>query len=261
MTSTTGSIRLVRNEEVDREIFALDREPISMRTYISLVIESLNKKRDIVFALVIPAETADEISGNDDISVETVRRGIVYLAECINMHRFTVSYSNPNIISVSRKNVADPIMKSHIKNIYYYTLRWSILSVQMDLKNKNIFKTLSRVLDDSPNAVQEFVQENPSALTSEWIGTEDDYLNNSVFHTYLEQSKILGDVFDPKKVSEGERKKEEKIFKIVICVFLCFIGVSFVGHILIQEMSVYSVSKHVFLSSFCGVLLFLNSRI
>lgn len=259
MTGATGSIRLVRREGIDRELDILDRDPISMRTYLSLAVESLNKKRDVVLALVIPAESAKDVSYEDDISVEITKRGVVYLAECINMHRFTVSYSNPNIICVSKKNVTDPTMKCHIKNIYYYALTCSSLSVEIGCKNKDMFNTLSRVLDDSPEAVDEFARENPLILSSEWIGTENDYLNNSVFHVYVEQNKILGPVFDAKKASEEEGRKQQILFRIVIYVFLSCVCFSFIIHVLIKGISIYMLLRHVFLFSLCIVLLVLNT--
>ncbi|KAI5189161.1 hypothetical protein NEMIN01_0327 [Nematocida minor] len=259
MTDANGSIRLIRRGKVDREIEILDREPISMRTYLSLVIESLNKKRDFVLGLVIPAESADDVSHDDNISTEVVGKGMVYLAECINMHRFIVSHNNPNVISVCKKNVVDPNMKCHIKSIYYYALKYLELSELMNSKDKELFKTLSRVLEDSPEAVSELAHSNPVILSSEWIGTENDYHTNSIFHMYLEQNKILGYVFDAKKLCEREIRKEQIIFKSVIGFFLVFVALSFIVHFFTKGVTMLTVLVHIFTAATCILLLFVNA--
>ncbi|EIJ87469.1 hypothetical protein NEPAR06_0055 [Nematocida parisii] len=261
MSIATGCISLIRDGYVDKQVDLLDRDPISMRTYLSLIFESLNKKRDIILAIVIPAEAATVPEADDHISIGIVCKGVVYLSECINLHRFTVTTTNPSVIAVSRKNVADPNMKCHIKNIYYYRLEHSVLSEIMNKKDKKLFKSLTRVLEDSPDAVAELARMNPVILSCNWIGTEHDYLNNSIFHTYIEQNKILGDIFDPKKASTRVIKKERKIFRKILIGIMTLMAIMFIARNVLYEFSYWALLSHLAVLSACGVVIFINERI
>ncbi|KAI5159946.1 hypothetical protein NEAUS03_0733 [Nematocida ausubeli] len=261
MTNSTGCIGLFRNGDIDKEVDLLDREPISMRTYLSLIIESFNKKSDFVLAIVIPAETAVKECADDNIPASTVGKGMVYLAECINLHRFHVSISNPNVIAVSRKNVVDPNVKCHIKTIYYYALGYSAFAEILNKKDKKLFKSLSRVQEDSPAAVAELAGMNPLILTCSWVGTEDDYLNNSVFHTYLEKNKILGYFFDAKKHCDRQVKKERVLVRGVLLAIGCFLICSLIIQSILHEFSYPTLLYHTTAMLFCGIVMLINERI
>lgn len=261
MKNRTGYIGLLRQGQIDKQVDLLDRDPISMRTYMSLIVESLNKKKDVIFGLVIPAECVMDVQADDNIPVEVACKGAVYLAESINLHRFSVSTSNPNVISVSKKKVVDPNMKCAIKTIYYYVLKYRRLDTLLECDEKEIVKKLYRLLEDSPTAVSELAQMNSVVLLCHWIGTENDYLNNSVFHMYLEQNKIFGYVFDAKLLSEREVTKERVIFRDILFITGCLICLSLIIRQVLSEITVFIGVIHGLISVACVLLWVINESI
>ncbi|KAH9386663.1 uncharacterized protein NEMAJ01_1559 [Nematocida major] len=259
MANAAAYIGLSRNGKIDKQADLLDRDPISMRTYMSLVAESHNKKRDIILALVIP-EDDPNVPADDNIPTEIASKGIVYLAECINMHRFCVSTSNPNVIAVCKKNVVDPNMLCPIKTIYYYMAKHSQISALMQGPGGKEGINMLRLLEDSPTAVGEMVEGNP-VITCHWIGTENDYLSNSVFHTYLEKNKALENVFDAEELYMQEVEKEKKVLRIIIFAVAFLLCVSFSVRAFALEMSYFTACLYAAAASGCGLMWYMNERI
>ncbi|OAG31990.1 hypothetical protein NEDG_00465 [Nematocida displodere] len=251
-----GIIRLVRADKLDREIDLLQRDPITMRTYLSLSIECLNKKKDFVIAVVVLDSPQDMI--DDFLPSESIRKGMVYLGESINMHRFEVSLSNPTVLSIFKKDVRDPISQGAIKGIYYYNLPYLQLGTFLTPVVSRAIQARDKGPDCTPNLLNEMMGLLPILLTTTYIGRDEDYAKNSVFHQYLQSCKILEDLPCPKEASERAIEQERQIIYLSLLGLIFWSILACCFQMYHQIISMVIIIAHLITGGICLLLVWVN---
>lgn len=141
-----GVVELYRNSEIDAQLDLSAKDPISMCRYLSVALECMKQKKDMILAIVITAgeerectlghegkgvcldgkhmnsciENRNSERSNDYLERDLVSKGSIYLASSINRYRFIMCDSNPNVIWISKRDVRDPVSQRIIRDIYYY---------------------------------------------------------------------------------------------------------------------------------------------
>ncbi|KAI5170864.1 hypothetical protein NEFER03_0323 [Nematocida sp. LUAm3] len=254
-------LEIKRNGILDTKVDLLQRDPIILRTYLSLALECFSRKKDFVIAVVVTEveeEYKDTEGKTDYLPVSSLERGTIYLAESINMHRFSVSETNPNVISIYKNSVKDPIKQLYILNIYYYAISHDVLKetlALLALKNEEI---QDKRLRDSLEVLTDLLRSSSVSLTANWIGTEDDYLGNSIFHQYIQTNCIIKEHKNEKEESEKRIEREREIFAFFFSSVIFLSIVSFIIHVQVRPMVKYIVVNHLCLVGICSVFLVVN---
>ncbi|KAI5181699.1 hypothetical protein NEOKW01_1867 [Nematocida sp. AWRm80] len=258
----SGVILLKRMHAVDAQLDLLQRDPIVMRTFLSISIECLNRRKDLILSIAITNASVDSTVVRDDyLPRGLVCKGNIYLAESINLHRFFVSHSNPNVISISKASSKDPLKQLHIDTMYYYTVPYDDLQVALS----PIVSTLANLSTNSPNrlldSLESFVGLEhllPIVLVANWIGTDHDYYENSIFHLYIQANKIIYDIPDRKSLREQSLGTERKIFSSLMAALIIFLYLSFIICLIYNKVALIGAIIYALAILLCKILLFIN---
>ncbi|KAI5191953.1 hypothetical protein NECID01_1721 [Nematocida sp. AWRm77] len=254
-----GCIRAFRHEGVDLEVDLAQKDPITMRTYLGLAAECLDKKKDLVLGIAITEE--HDVRLGDYLPRELVQRGVLYLAESINLYKFSVSRMNPNVISVGNRDVRDPVKQKPIHRVYYYTV-----------PNKDLQKSLApvsvhvgacaegKLADLGSDMLAELFQMFPVVITAEYVGNEQDFAENSIFHEYLQSNLIIQDVPNDKEAIEKITRTERVILGLFLVVFILLIILSFTFYTAKHQMSTTLLVSHIIIL-FLGCVTLVANRV
>lgn len=243
-----GRLMLLREKKIEGSIDLLQQDPITLRSFLSLAVECLRKKKDLVLAAVTKKEKAARET--DPIQPS------MYLGESITMHRFSVCYSNPNVISVTKRDVLDPMTHAHIEDIYYYSVPHMQLNASL---SKDLLQSLVGQKDESsPFSGLSLLLTAP--LVAEFIGTENDFATNSVFYYYIQHNKILEDIPNVKQANEERISEERRILTYCLSVSMLFLSASLVTYAYKGVLNILVFLGHILLFSFALLILVLNRR-
>ncbi|KAI5185371.1 hypothetical protein NEHOM01_0786 [Nematocida homosporus] len=255
-----GFIELFRGLRADASIDILQRDPITMRTYLGLAVECLNRKKDFIMAVVLTETDKMEVEAekSDHVPAMYVQRGTAYLAESINLHRFYVSQANPNVMCIVKRSVKDPIKQVPILNIYYYMVHLGSLRALLQPLLLSNFNEGGKKIEDSLEALSELNKVFPIIMRAEWIGSEDDYFQNSIFHEYLQTNSIIAKITDARQESEESVKIERRIFFVFFAVLISCTCLSFVGQLVVGVLTYLSALNHLILVLVSIGLIYIN---
>lgn len=254
----TGGLLLVRNGRPDMHVDLLHRDPITMRSFLSLSIECLCKRKNLILAVVIVSEEAKQYGRTDYLPPGVVQKETVYLAESINLHRFFVSHTNPNVLSITKRDVNDPIRQKEILNVYYYSVGFTSLHDSLYPLFSDTLGRSQREIEESSETLACIAEMVSFTLTAIWIGTEDDYEKNSVFHEYVIRSSILEEFPDVKKRNEESIKVERKIFKVCFSFLALLTIISLIIHYLQKKITYFLICSHIGVFAMCSTILAIN---
>lgn len=255
-----GVVRLLRHGEVDMEASLAQRDPIAMRTYLSLAVECLDKKKDLILAVAITEDS--ESAASDSLPKEVLAQGVLYLAECLNIYRFCVSRHNPNVISVARKEARDPVRQKPISGLYYYIAKHCMLEKTLGPVATHLLGQLSsRTGELSSDELAGLFQAFPVLVVAMYVGNETDFVQNSVFHQHLQNNAILQEIPSESEITERVAKTERGILKVFLMIFIAAVVVSGIFYTAKHQMTPLLLLNHLAILGICGVSLAVNRAV
>jgi len=253
-----GTVVMKRTQECDKEIEITEKDPISMRTYLALAVECMNMGKDFILAVTVTDRLKADEAG-DSLSIPKIRRGAVYLAESINTYCFSISYSNPSVMSVSQKEVNDPIKQKKIEKIYYYSISHFALDEALwPASRKNLAHSQDRLSGATSDTLIEVFKDVPVVLNMKYIGNNNDFTNNNVFHQYLQINRIIEAAPDQKLISDRSVQKERMVIMVFFMFIIHCILISFFLNLFFGRLTDLIAVKHLVSFLICVLMLVIN---